>query len=89
MASEKLARMVHGKLKFGDLGIANRILLLLKESPRQTPKSIAGWLNASVSTIRNALVILSDLKLVEAKVRGLYEITALGERLLKDTSRAK
>jgi len=70
-------------------GIANRILLLLKESPRQTPKSIAGRLSASVSTIRNALVILSDLKLVEAKVRGLYEITALGERLLKDTSRAK
>ena len=70
-------------------GIANRILLLLKESPRQTPISIAGRLNASVSTIRNALVILSDLKLVEAKVRGLYEITPLGERLLKDTSRAK
>jgi len=70
-------------------GIANRILLLLKESPRQTPISIAGRLNASVSTVRNALVILSDLKLVEAEVRGLYEITALGERLLKDTSRAK
>jgi len=70
-------------------GVANRILLLLKESPRQTPISIAGRLNASVSTIRNALVILSDLKLVEAKVRGLYEITPLGERLLKDTSRAK
>jgi len=69
--------------------IANRILLLLKESPRQTPISIAGRLNASVSTVRNALVILSDLKLVEAKVRGLYEITAFGERLLKDTSRAK
>lgn len=64
--------------------IANRILLLLKESPRQTPKSIAGRLNASISTVRNALVILSDLKLVEAKVRGLYEITPSGERLLKE-----
>lgn len=64
--------------------IANKILLLLKESPRQTPQSIAGRLNASISTIRNALVILSDLKLVETKVRGLYEITPLGERLLRD-----
>ena len=69
--------------------IANRILLLLRESPRQTPQSIASRLNASVSTIRNALVILSDLKLVEAKVRGLYEITPLGERLLKETSLPK
>ena len=43
----------------------------------------------SVSTIRNVLVVLSDLKLVEAKVRGLYEITPLGERLLKDILGAK
>ena len=70
-------------------GIASRILLLLKESPRQTPPSMASRLNASVSTIRNVLVILSDLKLVETKVRGLYEITLLGERLLKDISRTK
>ena len=70
-------------------GIASRILLLLKESPRQTPKSIAVRLNASVSTIRNVLVILSDLKVVETKVRGLYEITPLGERLLKDILGAK
>jgi len=69
--------------------IANRILLLLKESPRQTPKSIAGRLNASISTVRNALVILSDLKLVETRVRGLYEITPSGERLLKETSTTK
>jgi predicted transcriptional regulator len=69
--------------------IASKILSLLKESPRQTPQSIAGRLNASVSTIRNALVILSDLKLVEAKVRGLYEITSLGERLLRDISGTK
>ena len=80
--------MINGKSMHMS-GVANRILLLLKESPRQTPISIAGRLNASVSTVRNALVILSDLKLVEAKVRGLYEITAFGERLLKDTSRAK
>jgi predicted transcriptional regulator len=80
--------MINGKSMHMS-GIANRVLLLLKESPRQTPISIAGRLNASVSTVRNALVILSDLKLVEAEVRGLYEITALGERLLKDTSRAK
>jgi len=80
--------MINGKSMHMS-GVANRILLLLKESPRQTPISIAGRLNASVSTVRNALVILSDLKLVEARVRGLYEITPLGERLLKDTSRAK
>ena len=70
-------------------GIAIRILQLLRESPRQTPKSIAGRLDASVSTIRNTLVILSDLGLVEARVRGLYEITPLGERLLKDAASAK
>jgi Mn-dependent DtxR family transcriptional regulator len=70
-------------------GIASRILSLLKESPRQTPQSMAGRLDASVSTVRNVLVVLSDLGLVEAKVRGLYELTQLGERLLKDISRAR
>ena len=67
-------------------GIANRILRLLKEKPRQTPQSVAGQLSVSTSTVKNTLVVLSDLKLVETKVRGLYEISLLGERLLKEIS---
>jgi Mn-dependent DtxR family transcriptional regulator len=70
-------------------GVASRILSFLRESPRQTPQSMASRLDASVSTVRNVLVVLSDLGLVEAKVRGLYEVTPLGERLLKDISGTK
>jgi len=67
------------------MGLATDILKLLKEEPRQTPGSIKEKVNFSISATRNVLMVLSDLGLVETKVRGLYEITPLGEHVLKNT----
>ena len=64
-------------------GVGHKILRLLRDKPRQTPPSIAKELQLSVTTVRNALVILSDVSVVEAGVRGLYEITPLGVHVLK------
>jgi len=68
-----------------ELGLAREILKILKDEPRQTPQSILRKLNVSMSAIRNSLMVLSDLNLVETKTRGLYEISPLGERLLEKT----
>ena len=65
-----------------NLGLAKEILTILKDEPRQTPQSIQGKINVSMSAIRNNLMVLSDLNLVEAKTRGLYQITELGKYVL-------
>jgi Mn-dependent DtxR family transcriptional regulator len=69
--------------------IPNLISNLVANSFYVKARTMAGRLDASVSTVRNVLMVLSDLGLVEAKVRGLYEVTPLGERLLKDISGKK
>lgn len=66
-----------------NMGLAREILKILKDEPRQTPQSILSKTNVSMSTIRNNLMVLSDLNLVETKTRGLYEITPLGEYVLE------
>lgn len=66
-----------------NLGLAKEILKILKDEPRQTPQSILSKTNVSMSAIRNTLMCLSDLNLVETKTRGLYEITSLGEYILQ------
>lgn len=65
-----------------ELGLAREILKILKEKPRQTPQSLLNQTNVSMSSVRNNLMVLSDLDLIEAKTRGLYEITSLGKYLL-------
>ena len=65
------------------LGLAREILKILKDEPRQTPQSILNKTNVSMSAIRNNLMVLSDLNLVQTKTRGLYEITPLGEYVLE------
>ena len=70
-----------------ELGLAKEILKILKDEPRQTPKSLLNRLGVSMSAIRNNLMVLSDLNLVEAKIRGLYEITPLGEYVLEKIPR--
>jgi len=65
------------------MGLAKEILRILKDEPRQTPQSILSKTNVSISAIRNSLMCLSDLNLVETKTRGLYEITPLGEHILE------
>ena len=69
--------------KVQNLGLAKKILRILKDEPRQTPQSILHKTNVSMSAIRNNLMVLSDLNLVETKTRGLYEITPLGEYILE------
>jgi len=65
------------------MGLAREILKLLKEEPRQTPRSIKERVSFSRSTTMNVLMVLYDLGLVETKVRGLYEITSLGKYVLE------
>lgn len=69
------------------MGLAREILRLLKEEPRQTPGSIRERVNFSMSATRNVLMVLSDLGLVETKVRGLYEITSLGKYVLENSGK--
>jgi predicted transcriptional regulator len=64
------------------LGLAKQILKILKEKPRQTPQSLLSKIDVSMSAIRNNLMVLSDLNLVETPTRGLYQITPLGELVL-------
>ena len=72
-----------------ELGLAREILKILKDEPRQTPQSILSKIDVSMSAIRNNLMVLSDLKLVEAKTRGLYNITPLGEYILEKNKEMK
>lgn len=62
---------------------AVEILKALKQTPRLTPILIAKILDRPPSVIRNILVVLLELGLVESPARGLYQITPLGEYLLE------
>jgi predicted transcriptional regulator len=66
-----------------ELGLARKILEILNKEPRQTPQSILSRLGVSMSAIRNNLMVLSDLKLVETEARGLYRITPFGQYVLE------
>jgi len=69
------------------MGLARQILKLLREEPRQTPRSMMERMNLSKTTVMTVLKVLSDLGLVEARVRGLYEITPLGEYMLEKSGK--
>jgi len=62
---------------------ALEILKALKQTPRLTPIMIAKMLNRPPSVIRNILVVLLELGLVESIARGLYQITPLGQYVLE------
>jgi len=62
---------------------AIEILKTLKQTPRLTPILIARMLDRPPSVMRNILVVLLELGLVESPVRGLYQITPLGEYVLE------
>ncbi len=62
---------------------AIEILRVVRQTPRLTPILIAKMLNRPPSVIRNTLVVLLELGLVEAPARGLYQITPLGEYILE------
>ncbi len=64
------------------MGVARHILEILKDEPRQTPSSLVKKMRAKGSTVRNCLVFLKDLRLVETPSRGLYRVSSLGEYVL-------
>ena len=67
----------------GRLGMtAVEILKLLREMPRLSPALIAERLGITPGVVRNVLMILSELQLVETPSRGIYQITSLGEHML-------
>jgi predicted transcriptional regulator len=65
---------------------ATRILMVLLETPRLNPTLIASKTGIRVNYVRNLLAVLLELKLVETPARGLYQITSLGEDVLRRTT---
>jgi len=63
--------------------VAIEILKAIKENPRITPMEISGKIQASAQYTRNTLRVLTELRLVETPVRGVYLITELGNYVLK------
>lgn len=66
--------------------MAIEVLKTVKEQPRLTPPEIAKRVNVTRQYVRNILMILAQLKLVETPARGVYLITDLGETVLHEIS---
>ena len=67
-----------------NLGVALKILQLLKSKPRQTPQTMTKALGVSESSVKSALVYLFDLYHVRKLGHGLYIITESGVRTLEE-----
>ena len=67
------------------MGVARDILRILKLIPRQNPGSLQESLGVSLSSIKNALIHLTDMGLVDTPSRGVYIITNLGKYVLENT----
>jgi DNA-binding IclR family transcriptional regulator len=65
---------------------AIEILEVLHKTPRLSPILVASKTGIAIQHARNLLAVLLELKLVETPSRGLYQITSLGEYLLKKTT---
>ena len=59
------------------------IMRLLDKEPRQTPQLISEKLGKPISSVKSALKYLYELKHVKRVSHGLYEITELGEYVLR------
>ena len=66
------------------LGTSREILKLLNLEPRHTIISMMEKLNLSRSSIKMALLSMTDTRLVKKEARGLYIITDLGRKALKE-----
>jgi len=62
--------------------VALEILNVIKENPRITPQEVSEKTEISTQYVRNTLRVLTELKLVETPVRGVYLITDLGKYVL-------
>lgn len=63
---------------------AIEILEVLRKTPRLSPVLIASETRIPIQRVRNLLTVLLELRLVETPSRGLYQITNLGETILKN-----
>lgn len=68
--------------------VAVEILRTIEENPRITPLEISKKLGISLQYIRNTLRVLTELKLLETPVRGVYILTDIGKYVLKHVSEA-
>jgi predicted transcriptional regulator len=81
---EKYIRKVDQVLKGKTMGLARDILKHINDYPRQSPATLHQTLEYSLSGIKNTLVNLMDLGLVETQTRGIYVITELGKQVLEN-----
>jgi predicted transcriptional regulator len=58
------------------------ILRTIDQNPRITPLEISQKLKMNAQHVRNILLVLAELKLVETPVRGVYLVTELGKCVL-------
>ena len=66
------------------LGPSLEILKLLNSEPRHTIKSMMKKLDLSRSSIKMALLSMTNTRLVKTEAKGLYVITDLGREVLRD-----
>ena len=66
------------------LGTSLEILKLLDSEPRHTIKSMMKKLDLSRSSIKLALLSMTNTRLVKTEAKGLYVITDLGRKALKE-----
>jgi predicted transcriptional regulator len=63
--------------------VALEILACMRDNPRITPQEIAAKTGISTQYVRNTLRVLTELKLAETPVRGVYLITERGLQILQ------
>ena len=66
------------------LGTSLEILKLLNSEPRHSIISMMEKLDLSRSSIKMALLSMTNTRLVKTEAKGLYVITDLGREVLKD-----
>jgi len=68
---------------------AKELLVQIKSNPRLTPIMLAERLKWNIGTVRNALVMLFELGLIDRPARGVYEITKAGDSVLSQVEVGK
>jgi len=63
--------------------VPKEVLRVIRDEPRLTPIEIAERVKRDVGWIRNVLVTMRELQLVESPARGVYIITKQGEYVLE------
>jgi len=66
-----------------EMKLSVEILQFINQNPRSSPLFIAKSLRRRPGRVRNYLVVLTELKLIEAPIRGNYLIKKLGISILK------